>query len=139
MSFLSTTKRWFGLDQPQLPQVTHVAPTFEERLNAAAAERGFAFDLLSTEVRPALEAAAEEEAAVAAEALEKAEAVRQRADEDAQRILDNARVRSGNLKVTAEAAQHNSDDDYRAFRALGDLLREDLHDVGPNSSEGWDA
>lgn len=139
MSWLVNAKKWLGLDQPTLPQVTHIAPTFEERLGEAAAKRGYAFELLDQQVRTALEEAAAEEVAVAVEAVERAQVTRDRAREDADRILERAARRSGELEVQAEAAARNARDDYRAVRTLASLIDTGLHDTGPSGAEVWDA
>lgn len=131
MSFLNRPKvrRFLALPDKHEPH-TIVQPslTLEERLGEAAADRGWAFDILE-QAREALRDSAQTEYEVAQEYLRRADRGRTEAAEAAHRILETAAQSASDKEEKATSAQRNGDDDLRAFERLDDLLAKEDESV----------
>ena len=99
-------------------------PTRQERLNEAAADRGFAFDLLE-QAEQALHEAQEQETIVAAETLTEAtvtltssQAAAERLRQQAQDALVQGETRSRELEARAAEAQKRADADNALLATL---------------------
>lgn len=126
MSALSNPKvrRFLALPDKEDPTVLPYTPTLEERLNEAAADRGWAFGLISDALE-ALKDSAQTEAEVAEESLRRAERGLEAAHESARRILESGQANASRYEGQAAIAQANAVDDANAAQVLTRLIEDD--------------
>lgn len=136
MPVLNKIKEVFGFTYHEEPPAYVAPPSLEDRLGEAAAERGYAFDMLS-EAREALRAAADTEAYVAAEAIARAEKAVAFSRQQAERILATGQANAEHLEDMAATAQTNAVDDSNASFLLASLMvrEDDVVLLGSGDSE----
>lgn len=124
MSVLSKFREYFGFGTEEPNPHYVVPPTLDERLNMAAVDRCYAFDLLG-DVIETLRDSAQAEAEVAEEAARRADLAAMRGREDGERAIARGNASALYYNHMAYGAQENANGDATAVQALSRLVAQE--------------